>query len=47
VACALAAHATAVGVATGSYTVDQLRTSGADVVFRDLSDGAAFDALLA
>ena len=33
----------AVGVATGSYTVDQLRESGAQLVFQDFSDwqGAA------
>lgn len=47
VACALTAHATPVGVATGGYTVEELRASGADIVFRDLSDAAAFDALLA
>lgn len=46
VTCALTAHATAIGVATGGYTVDELRASGADVVFEDLSDVAAFDALL-
>lgn len=46
VACALTAHATPVGVATGSYTVEQLRASGADIVFADLSDLEAFDALL-
>lgn len=28
----------AVGVATGSYTTDQLRESGAQIVFRDFSD---------
>jgi phosphoglycolate phosphatase-like HAD superfamily hydrolase len=33
----------AVGVATGNYSVDQLRESGAQLVFRDFSDwhGAA------
>ena len=33
----------AVGVATGSYTVDQLRDSGAQLVFQDFADweGAA------
>jgi phosphoglycolate phosphatase-like HAD superfamily hydrolase len=46
VACARAAGATAVGVATGGYTVDQLRQSGADVVFEDLSDIDAFCRLL-
>jgi phosphoglycolate phosphatase len=47
VACALSAHAIPVGVATGGYTVEELRASGADIVFQDLSDAAAFDALLA
>ena len=42
VACAAAAGATAIGVATGSFTVDDLRASGADVVFPDLRDTAAF-----
>jgi phosphoglycolate phosphatase len=42
VACARAAGATPVGVATGSYTVDQLRDSGAEIVFEDLSDIDAF-----
>jgi phosphoglycolate phosphatase-like HAD superfamily hydrolase len=42
VACARAAGAVAVGVATGSTTVEQLRDSGADVVFRDLSNTGAF-----
>jgi phosphoglycolate phosphatase-like HAD superfamily hydrolase len=46
VACALAAGAVPVGVATGGYTVEQLRQSGADIVFADLSDGDAFCALL-
>lgn len=46
VACALAAGAVPVGVATGGYTVEQLRHSGAGVVFTDLSDGDAFCALL-
>lgn len=47
VGCALAAGATPIGVATGSFSVAELRASGADVVFSDLSDVAAFDALLA
>lgn len=47
IACALAVGATAVGVATGSHSVESLRDSGADVVFDDLSDTAAFLALLA
>jgi phosphoglycolate phosphatase len=47
VACARAVGALPVGVATGGFTVDQLRQSGADVVFEDLSDTRAFLALLA
>lgn len=46
VACARAAGAIPVGVATGSYTLEQMRASGADVVFSDLSDAEAFLALL-
>ncbi len=46
VACARAAGAIPVGVATGSYTIEEIRASGADVVFPDLSDTAAFLALL-
>ena len=46
VACARAAGATPVAVATGMFTTDQLRESGADIVFRDLSDKAAFTSLL-
>lgn len=46
VACARAAGAVAVGVATGGFSVDQLRDSGADVVFDDLSDIDAFLRLL-
>jgi phosphoglycolate phosphatase len=46
VACALAAGALPVGVATGSYSVEEIKASGADVVFRDLSDPQAFLALL-
>jgi phosphoglycolate phosphatase-like HAD superfamily hydrolase len=42
VACALAAGATPVGVATGPFTTEQLRNSGAAVVFKDLSDTGAF-----
>jgi phosphoglycolate phosphatase len=41
VACAHAAGATPIGVATGSYTVDQLRAAGAEMVFEDLSDTPA------
>ena len=47
VACARAVGALPVGVATGGFTVDQLRQSGADIVFEDLSDTHAFLALLA
>lgn len=46
VACARAAGAIPVGVATGSYSVEEIKASGADVVFRDLSDPSAFLALL-
>jgi phosphoglycolate phosphatase len=46
VACARAAGARPVGVATGSCTVEQLRESGAEIVFTDLSDTDAFIALL-
>lgn len=45
---ALAIGARAVAVATGSFTVDDLRKAGAHLVFPDLSDAvAAADALLA
>jgi phosphoglycolate phosphatase-like HAD superfamily hydrolase len=46
VECALVAGATPVAVATGSYTTDQLRAAGADIVFDDLRDTASFLALL-
>ena len=46
IACARAAGATSVGVATGGYSVEQLRGSGADVVFQDLSNIHAFSQLL-
>jgi phosphoglycolate phosphatase len=46
VACAKAAEAIAVGVATGSFTAEALRDAGADVVFEDLSDTNAFLSLL-
>ena len=46
VACAHAVGAVAVGVATGGYTADQLRETGADYVFTDLSDSDAFLRLL-
>jgi phosphoglycolate phosphatase len=38
VACAAAAGARSIAVATGSHTVDQLRAAGADVVFADLGE---------
>ena len=46
VACALAAGARPVGVATGSFCVQQLRDSGAETVFEDLSDTESFLKLL-
>jgi phosphoglycolate phosphatase len=46
VACALVAGAVPVAVATGGFTVDQLRASGADLVFSDLSDRTRFTELL-
>lgn len=46
VACARAVDAVPVGVATGSFSEDALRASGADVVFGDLSDTQAFLDLL-
>jgi phosphoglycolate phosphatase-like HAD superfamily hydrolase len=46
VACAHAVGAKSVAVATGSFTAEQLRDSGAHEVFRDLSDMGAFLALL-
>jgi phosphoglycolate phosphatase-like HAD superfamily hydrolase len=42
VACALAVGAVPVGVATGGFSVDHLRASGAEIVFEDLSDTSAF-----
>lgn len=42
VACARAVGALPVAVATGTFTVSQLRDTGADVVMEDLSDTAAF-----
>ena len=35
-----------VAVATGTFTVEQLRATGAEIVFKDLSDTDAFLALL-
>jgi phosphoglycolate phosphatase len=46
IACAHAVSAVAVGVATGGFTVDELRGAGADVVFEELSDRDAFLRLL-
>ena len=46
VACATAAGARAVAVATGPADAETLRNSGAEVVFHDLSDTAAFLRLL-
>lgn len=46
VACARAVGATPVGVATGGFTVEQLRDSGADIVFQDLSRTNEFVKLL-
>ena len=43
IACARAAGAVPVGVATGGFTVEQLRACGADIVFKDLGN---HDALL-
>ena len=42
VACARAVGAVPVGVATGSFSVADLRGSGAEIVFPDLGDTAAF-----
>jgi phosphoglycolate phosphatase-like HAD superfamily hydrolase len=42
VACALAVGAVPVGVATGGFSVGELRDSGAEIVFEDLSDSRAF-----
>jgi phosphoglycolate phosphatase len=41
VTCGRAVGARAIGVATGRYTVDDLRRHGAEAVFADLSDTAA------
>lgn len=46
VVCALAWGATAVGVATGNTTEEELRDAGAHLVFRDLADTAAVIAAL-
>ena len=46
IACAKAAGARSVAVATGPCDVDTLRKSGADVVVRDLSDTAGLFRML-
>lgn len=46
VECARVVGATPVAVATGTYSVEQLRETGADIVFQDLSDTRAFLQLL-
>jgi phosphoglycolate phosphatase len=46
VECARVVGAIPVAVATGTYSVDQLKATGADIVFKDLSDTAAFLKLL-
>lgn len=47
IACAHAVGARPIGVATGNYSVDDLRGRGAEAVFRDLSDTNTFLRLLA
>jgi phosphoglycolate phosphatase-like HAD superfamily hydrolase len=42
VACAAAAGATSIAVATGNHNVDELRAAGADAVFEDFRDLRAF-----
>jgi phosphoglycolate phosphatase len=46
VTCGQALGARAIGVATGRYTVDELRDHGATAVFADLSDTAAVVAVI-
>jgi phosphoglycolate phosphatase len=46
IACARAVGARSVGVATGNYSVEELRAAGGEHVFRDLRDTQAFLALL-
>jgi phosphoglycolate phosphatase len=46
IACALAVAAVPVGVATGIFTADELRESGAEIVFSDLTDPAEFMQML-
>src|SRR5262245_50049001 len=47
VACAAAAGARCIAVATGNFSVGDLRAAGADVVMQDLSDTAAVLAAIA
>ena len=46
VECALVVGATPVGVATGGYSIGDLRAAGAEIVFEDLSDTKEFLKLL-
>lgn len=46
VECALVVDATPIGVATGGYSVEELRACGAEIVFPDLSDIEEFLRLL-
>jgi phosphoglycolate phosphatase len=46
VECALVAGARPIAVATGGYSMEELRASGADIVFKDLSDTEKFLNLL-
>lgn len=46
VECALVAGARPIAVATGGYSMEDLRASGADIVFKDLSDTEEFLKLL-
>jgi phosphoglycolate phosphatase len=47
VACAVAVGAMPVAVATGNFTVDQLRATGAPIVLEDLSDTDGFMRIMA
>ena len=46
VECALVGGVTPIGVATGGYSVEDLRGAGAEIVFKDLSDTEEFLRLL-
>ncbi len=46
IACATRARAHALAVATGDYDVESLKSSGAEIVFEDLRDTAAFMAAI-